>query len=315
MAETMVTLAFLSGIAMMGSAFYKNGKWFSLLPLPFICIELINTRFSAIHDIGGSVLWICLALCLTSAIFLLYLEIPYKLTNAVTGLVTTLLLLAYFPEQGIGETIQTYSSSENLQALLLQLFFGVGLGFSIYNIQKIPSQWYILLPYPLLLIGILYNISLLDSLLDSPITNTLLILPLLAFADDRIDKKLGGGKGRSVALSVSIIIGIILMFTLTWIQVSQIERIGDGYGAISVTMWMLVATVSLGLAGMLLPLIGFDAKARPESWGWRMGLALSPMLLTLITDLSPYLMIGIWCAITISITAPLVLERDSKKVL
>lgn len=315
MAETMVTLAFLSGIAMMGSAFYQNGKWFCLLPLPFICIELISTRFSAIHEIGGSVLWVCLILCLTSAIFLLYFKTPYKITNAITGLVTTLLLLAYFPEEGISETIKTYSSSENIQVFFLQVIFGVTLGLSVYNIQKIPSRWYVLLPYPILLAVILYKLSLIDSLIDSPITNTLLILPLLAFADDRIDKKLGGGKGRSIALTASIIIGIVLMFAITWVQISQIERIGGGYGAISVTMWMLVATVSLGIGGMLLPLVGFDAKARPESWGWRMGLALSPMLLTLITDLSPYLMIGIWCAIAISITAPLVLERDSKKAL
>jgi hypothetical protein len=105
------------------------------------------------------------------------------------------------------------------------------------------------------------------------------------------------------------------MYVITWMQVSQIERIGDGYGAISATLWMIVAIVGVGLCGMLLPLIGFDAKARPEAWGWRIGLAISPMLLSIVTDLAPLLMIGVWLAIIVSLTGPLVLEKNSKNTL
>ena len=64
---------------------------------------------------------------------------------------------------------------------------------------------------------------------------------------------------------------------------------------------------------MLLPLLGFDAHPRPEAWGWRFGIALSPIVLTLQTDLSGHILLGILFAIIISISAPLVLESNRVK--
>jgi len=315
MAEALVTIAFLSAAMMIASAFYEKGRLFSLTPIPFISLELFSIRFDAVHEYGGAVLWICLGMCLTSAILIFKKDLSHKLTNALTGFTTILLLLGYFPEEGIGELIKIYTTSESVSLILLQFALGVVLAVAINNVQIIPENWYSLAIYVVLLIGIIVEFWILDSVINSSIIYSLLLLPLLAYGDEKIDQKLGSGSGRSVSLGVTILIGISLMYVVTWIQVSQIERIGEGYGAISATLWMIVATVTLGLCGMLLPLIGLDAKARPEAWGWRIGLAISPMLLSIITDLAPLMMFGVWLAIIVSLTGPLVLEKNLKNTL
>ena len=70
---------------------------------------------------------------------------------------------------------------------------------------------------------------------------------------------------------------------------------------------------SLGLIGMLLPLLGFDAHPRPEAWGWRFGISISPMIICLQTDLTSNILLGISLALLISISSPLVLEKGSRK--
>ena len=315
MAETLVTIAFLSAALMIASAFYEKGRLFSLIPIPFISLELFSIRFNAVHEFGGAVLWICLGMCVTSSFIIFKKNISHKISNALTGIATILLLLGYFPEEGIGETLQVFTTWESVSLVLLQSFMGIILAIAIYNVQYIPEEWYLLSLYAALLLGIVIDFWILVSIIDSPIIYTILLLPLLVYGDEKIDQKLGSGSGRSIALGITILIGIFLMYIVTWIQVSQIERIGDGYGAISATLWMIVAIVALGICGMLLPLIGFDAKARPEAWGWRTGLAISPMLLSIITDLAPLLMVGVWLAIIVSLTGPLVLEKNSKNTL
>jgi len=76
----------------------------------------------------------------------------------------------------------------------------------------------------------------------------------------------------------------------------------------------LTASVTgLGLIGMLLPLLGFDSHPRPEAWGWRSGIAFSPIILCIQTDLSGHVLVGILLALTISISSPLVLEKSKPK--
>ena len=69
----------------------------------------------------------------------------------------------------------------------------------------------------------------------------------------------------------------------------------------------------IGLIGMLLPLFGFDEHPRPEAWGWRFGLSVSAILISLQTDLSGHLLLGITLAILISVSSPLVLEKGQQK--
>ena len=75
-----------------------------------------------------------------------------------------------------------------------------------------------------------------------------------------------------------------------------------------------LAITIIGTFGMLLPLMGFDAHPRPEAWGWRLCLSLSPMILTFQTDLASEIILGVIFAILISITSPLVIEKRHKKL-
>ena len=115
------------------------------------------------------------------------------------------------------------------------------------------------------------------------------------------------------ALAISTLIGIILIFAITYASLSSVNRIGDGNGAIAVALWLTVAVTAIGLIGMLLPLFGFDEHPRPEAWGWRFGLSVSPILISLQTDLSGHLLLGIALAILISVSSPLVLEKGQQK--
>ena len=124
---------------------------------------------------------------------------------------------------------------------------------------------------------------------------------------------MGAGEGRANALAFSTIVGIALIYAITYATVSQVNRIGDGDGAVAVALWLTASVTGLGLIGMLLPLLGFDSHPRPEAWGWRSGIAFSPIILCIQTDLSGHVLVGILLALTISISSPLVLEKSKPK--
>ena len=136
----------------------------------------------------------------------------------------------------------------------------------------------------------------------------------MPYFEQKINPKIGSGQGRSLALGASTLIGIIFILALTYVSISNVDRIGSDNGAIAVSLWLVVAVTGIGLLGMLLPLLGFDSHPRPEAWGWRFGIALSPMLLTLQTDLANHVLLGVLIAMMVSVSSPLVLEKNSTKV-
>ena len=135
----------------------------------------------------------------------------------------------------------------------------------------------------------------------------------IPYLEQKISPKITNRGGRATALAISTLIGIILVFAITYASVSNVPRIGTGHGSIAVALWLTVAVTAIGLCGMLLPLLGFDAHPRPEAWGWRLGLAVSPMILCLQTDLAGHVSLGILRALLISISSPLVLEKGKTK--
>ena len=145
------------------------------------------------------------------------------------------------------------------------------------------------------------------------IISSMCFIGFLPFFEDKISPKIGNGTGRANALAISILIGIVLIFATTFALVSNVNRIGDGDGAIAVALWLTVAVTGLGLIGMLLPLLGFDSHPRPEAWGWRFGISISPMIICLQTDLTSNILLGIILALLISISSPLVLEKGRPK--
>ena len=148
---------------------------------------------------------------------------------------------------------------------------------------------------------------------ETLVISTAMLVGFMPFIEDKINKKIGTGQGRSVALGISTLIGIIFIFGLTFVSISGVERIGDGDGAIAVSLWMTSGVTLFGLLGMLLPMLGFDNHPRPEAWGWRIGLAVSPMLMTIQTDLASHVLLGVVLALLVSISSPLVLEKKSTK--
>ena len=160
--------------------------------------------------------------------------------------------------------------------------------------------------------------SLDDDPLFSPQINFFITLSALAVVSGSIlhssqlfELKLGSGKGRGKALSAGIAGGIMWMFISTALLLTNVDRVGDGAGLFIVTMWIIAGICLFGLLGLLLPLIGLDARARPEAWGWRIGLILAVPLLSLYSELMIYALPGVWGALLLSIISPWILEEDS----
>ena len=310
MAETLATLAFISALSMILSTLLEKGKWLASLTAVFTILAFVQTPFESIHQSGGSALVIVSVLCISTQYYV-NKNLPRKFLNGYSGIITLVLLLTMYPEDGINQTIHEYSFSSSIQAFMQSVFIGILLAQLIFISISFENQ------------RALYAIAILAGLLiwaDLLLSGELFVviismtfIGLMPFLENKINSKLGAGEGRANALAFSTIVGIALIYAITYATVSQVNRIGDGDGAVAVALWLTASVTGLGLIGMLLPLLGFDSHPRPEAWGWRSGIAFSPIILCIQTDLSGHVLVGILLALTISISSPLVLEKSKPK--
>lgn len=310
MAETMATLAFLSALAMFLSPLIQKGKWLATLTGILALLAFFQSPFEGVHQSGGSALIIVTAMC-GMIQFHIYKGVNRKYLNGFGGAITFVLLLIMYPESGIKETVNEYSTIDSITAIFESVLAGIVLAQLLYNSIKFDSK------NSIGIIVVLISLGLLSNLVSYPelfvVIISLCFVGFLPFLEERITSKIGTGQGRANALAISTLVGIFLIFVITYASVSSVNRIGDGEGAIAVALWLTVAVSSIGLIGMLLPLFGFDEHPRPEAWGWRFGLSVSAILISLQTDLSGHLLLGIGLAILISISSPLVLEKGQQK--
>ena len=310
MAETMATLALLSALAMFISPIFEKGKFLASITVVLSLTAFILSPIESIQQTGGMALVIVAVMC---AMIQYHINqgCHKKYFNGFGGGITFVLLLTMYPEGGVKETIHTFTFTENLLAIIESIIIGVLLAQLLHNSYSFNEK------NSVGIIIILAILSIGSDLLDSSdllvVIISMLFVGFLPFLEDKISPKIGSGNGRANALAISTLIGIILIFATTYALVSNVNRIGDGSGAIAVALWLTVAVTSLGLIGMLLPLLGFDAHPRPEAWGWRFGISISPMIICLQTDLTSNILLGISLALLISISSPLVLEKGSRK--
>jgi hypothetical protein len=310
MAETLATLAFISAIAMILSTIFGYGKWLACLTAVFCGLEFVSSPFESIQQPGGSVLAVIIGMSILIQ-YKIVQGISQNILNGLGGSIILVILLAMFPEDGLHETIHEFSIFQNIRELVISLSIGLLIAQLIVNTISFNKRMSILM-VSMIIILIIFG----ELLQRSPLTIVLsscLMIGLIPPLENKINSRIGSGKGRAIALGFPVLLGIILIFATTYVSVSSVNRIGSGDGAIAVALWLTVGVTGIGLIGMLLPLLGFDAHPRPEAWGWRFGIALSPIVLTLQTDLSGHILLGILFAIIISISAPLVLESNRVK--
>ena len=310
MAETMATLAFLSALAMFLSPLVEKGKWLATVTAILALLAFIQSPFEGIHQSGGAALIIVTAMC-GMIQYHINNGVNRKYLNGFGGAVTFVLLLAMYPESGIRETVNEYTTTEGVIAIFESILAGILLAQLVFNSINFDNK------NSIGILLILVSLGLLSSLVSYSelfvVTISLCFVGFLPYLEERITPKIGSGKGRANALAISTLIGIILIFAITYASLSSVNRIGDGDGAVAVALWLTVAVTAIGLIGMLLPLFGFDEHPRPEAWGWRFGLSVSAILISLQTDLSGHLLLGIALAILISVSSPLVLEKGQQK--
>ncbi len=310
MAETFVTLTFLSAICLTASVFTKYGKWLSGLTGLLSILSFIQLPSDSIQQEGGAIL---------VSIFILGMVLQYnisiganrKVVNGIGGIAICLLLLNSYPKDGVAESIYSYTFNSNLQEFIVAILIGFIIGQMLVNITKF-NQNLTFVSFVLYLIFIFAGLISTDSSLFLIITSGVLF-GLLPYFETLTSQKVGSGEGRTLSLGLSTLLGILIIFILTYYSVKTESRIGSGSGATAVALWLTLAVSFLGLVGMLLPLTGLDHHPRPEAWGFRICISLSPMLLTFQTDLSNHVILGVIFAILISISAPMVLEKKASK--
>ena len=310
MAETLVTLAFLSALAMLLSPLFDKGKWLASITAACCALSWALLPFDSIQQPGGSALVIISCMC---GLIQYHINrgLTRKFLNGIGGCITLLILLAMYPEGGVVETVNDYSTLSNLQELLKSSIIGFLLAQLLVNSLSFNNRIGMFLLVTIIILQL--GAGIFDGGVLSVVISTAMLVGFMPFIENKINKKIGTGQGRSVALGISTLIGIIFIFGLTFVSISGVERIGDGDGAVAVSLWMTSGVTLFGLLGMLLPLLGFDNHPRPEAWGWRIGLAISPMLMTIQTDLASHVLLGVVLALLVSISSPLVLEKKSTK--
>ena len=310
MAETIATLAFLSALAMLISSVFTKGKWLPGITVALLLMALIQSPLEGIHQPGGWALLIAASLC-SVVQYHIKRGRNRKFFSGFAGGITLVLLLTMYPEEGIKETVNEYSATDGLIVIIESVIVGILLAQLLYNAVYFDKKNSIRVIAIVAILYVFSDIMFVDQIFILVISMCFVgLLPLL---EDRITPKLGTGSGRAKSLAISTLLGIILVFSITYALVSGVNRVGSGDGAIAVSLWLTVAVTAIGMGGMLLPLFGFDAHPRPEAWGWRLGLSLSPILISIQTDLAGHLLLGITLAILISVSSPLVIEKGREK--
>ena len=310
MAELLATLAFLSAVIMLISPLIKYVRWASGLTALLCLGSFILSPLDSIHQAGGMALIITSVFCLTVQYYI-YTGLNMKYLNCLSGVVVLVTLLSMYPEDGLIETIHSYTVRDSLIGISESII--IGLFMSTFLVSSISGKKSALTIATACLIPIIYLRQSDYEINLIVISLTLCLFGWLSIFDDILSKKFSSGDGRTRALAISSFVGIIVIYITTYLSLSQVDRIGDGAGAIAVSMWLTTGITGFGLIGMLLPLLGFDQHARPESWGWRKGISFSPLIICLNTDLAIYVLIGITIAVIISISSPLVLENRIRK--
>ena len=302
-----MTLAFLCGLAMIVSGVFNFGRWISAIPIPLILIEVLTNDMDNVHSGLGYPVWIILGFMAIATSWIMTRP-DERVLRSSSGLILSMMLLVMYEPSEYTSSIVDYSITDNLIAIGTHLLIGGACGWSlVVYCDGVRGKSDLLIS-----LGIPFTSVLFYDPAWIIFATTIGLASLLSWLEDKVDSRLGPGDGRSVALAVSILIGVVLILVMSWVGVNEIPRIG--VGALTVSLWLTMGVIVFGLLGMLLPLLGLDHRSRPEAWGWRTGLMLSPMLLVLWTDLAPLLLPGIWLAIAFSLSAPLVLEKDLKKV-
>ena len=132
MAETMATLAFLSALAMFLSPLVEKGKWLATITAALALLAFVQSPFEGIHQPGGSALIIVTAMC-GMIQYHIYNGVNKKYLNGFGGAVTFVLLLAMYPESGIKETVNEYTTTEGVIAIFESILVGIVLAQLMYN--------------------------------------------------------------------------------------------------------------------------------------------------------------------------------------
>jgi hypothetical protein len=302
-----MTLAFLCGLAMIASGVFNFGRWLSAVPIPLILIEVLTTDMDTVHSATGYPVWIILGFMAITTSWIMTRP-DERVLRSTSGLMLAMMLLVMYEPSESGSTLVDYSTADNLIAIGIHLLIGGACGWTLVVFSDgVRGKSDLLIS-----IGVLFTTVLFSDPAWIIFATTIGLATLLSWLEEKVDSRLGPGDGRSFALAVSVLIGVVLILVLSWVGLNEIPRIG--VGALTVSLWLTMGVVVFGLFGMLTPLLGLDHRSRPEAWGWRTGLMLSPVFLILWTDLAPLLLPGIWLAIVFSLSAPLVLEKDLKKV-
>jgi len=248
-----------------------------------------------------------------------------------SGIAWSLGVLGLFPDQAFASTgstpneptISAVSGMDAIGAILCLMAIGWACGLVLLLIvrhsssepARAPSEeeWGLMHPLsglmawlPVMVLLLLPSFTdlklVVDSHLRAPVAMSLAIATLaptsglILHTIQESDAIEGPGENRALSMGIIIGSGLMLVSISTWYLLGEVERVGDGWGRLSVTLWLVCGALICALIGTLLPMFGFDQRPQPELWGWRTGLLVSPVFIALFSDLAIVVIPGIWLA-------------------
>ena len=147
--------------------------------------------------------------------------------------------------------IEKYTFKDSLIKLIQSII--IGFVMALYLASSLSKQITSLSIATIGLLGVLLFVDFSDLSNLLVVVLTLSIFGWLPFFEDIVSKRIGSGDGRTRALGISVFFGIGIIYLTTYAAISQVERIGNGPGAITVTMWLTTTITAVSYTHLTLP--------------------------------------------------------------
>ena len=138
-----------------------------------------------------------------------------------------------------------------------------------------------------------------------------IFLPIIQYWNKNVNYTKFEGEFRWLALGLSYLHSIALIIVGTFFVMKSLDSISSFQGSLWLSLKTSTPIIAFGLAGSLLPVIGFDEDVRPELWGWRVGIAFGVLINSLWNPLIVYTIPSVIIAILCTFFIPFVIETKN----
>ena len=118
------------------------------------------------------------------------------------------------------------------------------------------------------------------------------------------------GSDRWKGLTATLIHTLLWILLGGWCLLAGLPGVDASWGALALLAKLATPLILIAALGMLLPLLGFDDRPRPELWGWTLMLMIGAPALALWEPRSAFISLTLLPALSIAAIFPVLWEKD-----